>query len=68
MLLVIEAVARRRLVQFLVTIVVIVVFVGMITTIAGLTAYCGWQITVAICFGVMALVLSIANLLELVRD
>lgn len=67
-LLVIEAVARRRLVQFLVTIVVIAVFVGLITTIAGLTVYFGWQITVSICFGAMALLLLIANLTELVRD
>ncbi len=38
------------------------------TTLAGLTVYFGWQVTVAVRFGVLALALLVANLADLTRD
>jgi hypothetical protein len=40
----------------------------VISTVAGLTVFFGWQTTVAVLFGAFALLLLLTNLLELVRD
>jgi hypothetical protein len=67
-LLAVEALARRNLFRFLSTLVVLALAVIVITTLAGLFVFYGWQTTVAICLGVFAIVLLVINLQELARD
>ena len=64
----IEAIARGNLFRFLATLVTLALLVVVVTTIASLTVYFGWQTTVAICFFALAFVLMLSNLRELTRD
>ncbi len=68
LLLTVEAIARRHLTSFVLTMVAVVVLIAVGTTVAGLAVYFGWRVTVAICFGTVAVVLLVANLRELARD
>jgi hypothetical protein len=67
-LLVFEAVAHRNLFRFLSTLVVLALLVTVVSTFVGLLFFHGWQITVAICLGLLAIVLLVVNLQELARD
>jgi hypothetical protein len=67
-LLAVEALARRSLARLVLTVVALAAIVILVTTLAGLTVFFGWQVTVAVCFGALALALLVANLAELTRD
>jgi hypothetical protein len=67
-LLAVEALARRSLARLVLTVIALVAIVILVTTLAGLTVFFGWQATVAVSFGALALGLLIANLAELTRD
>ena len=67
-LLLIEALARRQLVRFVMALVVIAVAASVIVSVASLLVFRGWQTTVAACCVVLALVLFVTNLRELGRD
>ena len=67
-LLSIEAIARRSFARFALTIVALALLFVVVTTLAGLTVFFGWQVTVAVIFFALALVLLLANVQELKRD
>ncbi|MGI9646227.1 MAG: hypothetical protein ACR2O6_13055, partial [Ilumatobacteraceae bacterium] len=67
-LVVVEALARRSLLRFLSTLVVLALLAGVVVAVVGLAFVYGWQTTVAICLGVFAVVLLVVNLQELARD
>ncbi|MDX2379007.1 MAG: hypothetical protein QNM02_04525, partial [Acidimicrobiia bacterium] len=67
-LLLVEAVARRNLFNFLATLAVIVFVVLAVIAVAGLAFAYGWQTTVAACLSVFAFVLLVVNLRELTLD
>jgi hypothetical protein len=64
----IEAVARGEMLRFAATLVLIAIAVVVASTVAGLAVVFGWQVTVAVCFFTLALVLLSNNVRELVRD
>lgn len=64
----VEALARRSLFRFVTTLVVLWLLVGVVVAVFGLAFTYGWQTTVAICLGAIAVVLLFVNLQELVRD
>ncbi len=67
-LLAVEALARRNLFHFLATLVVLAVVAVLVSAITGLVFAYGWQTTVAVCLGTVAVILLIVNLVELARD
>jgi len=67
-LLTVEALARRSLFRFISTLVVLALLVGLVIGVAGLAFAYGWQTTVAICLGALAVVLLVTNLQELTRE
>jgi hypothetical protein len=67
-LLTIEAVARRQLLRFVGAVALLVVVVSVVSSIAALVVFRGWQTTVAVVCVIMAGVLLISNLRELARD
>lgn len=68
LLLAVEAIARRHLTSFVVTLVALLGVLAVVSTLAGLTFYFGWQVTLAVVLVVAAAVLLVANLVELTRD
>ena len=68
LLLTIEAVARRQLLRFVGAVALLVVVVSVVSSIAALVVFRGWQTTVAVVCVIMAGVLLISNLRELARD
>lgn len=66
-LLTVEALARRRLVQFVVIVVALATAGSIVASLAALTVFAGWRVTVACVFGVLAGLILVSNLRELVR-
>ncbi len=60
-----EAVARGNFVRFVATVATLLVVLFLSVTIAGLTVFYGWEVTVAVCFFALAALLVLANLREL---
>ena len=67
-LLTIEAITRRQLVRFVVTLAVLSVAGGVIVGFVSLVVIQGWHLGVSVLCGVLALVLLLNNLNELDRD
>ena len=67
-LLAVEALARRNLFRFLTTLLVLALLTVALLIAVGLLFLSGWQVTVAVCLGVFAIVLLLVNLRELAQD
>lgn len=67
-LLVAEALARRQLVHFIVTLIVLAAVTLVLLTFAGIVINFGWQRALAAASFLMAILLLAANISELARD